>query len=129
MSYPKADAIIELIKAVGQNECAPVPAVAPIVGREDRATAALAGHIGEPAAQAVRVLAHAIMQVDSPQGTPADPMCHFRSLPGYHELATTLEGQADAIAGVINAVFQAEFRHTLIVNAKIKTLMKVMHEN
>ena len=128
MSHPKTDAIIELIKAVGQSESAAAPAVAPNVGREERAAVALAGHIGEPAAQAVRVLAHSIMQVDSPQGTPADPMYHFRSLPGYHALATALEGQADAIVELINAIFQAEFKHTLMVNAKVKVLMKLMSE-
>ena len=129
MSHPKADAVIELIKAVGQSESAPVSAVAPNIAREDRATAALVGHIGEPAAQAVRVLGHAIMQVDSPQGTAGDPMCHFRSLPGYHELNNALEDQTDAIVWVINAIFQAEFRHTLIINAKVNALMKLMRES
>ena len=129
MAHSKVDAIIELVKAVGQSESAPAPAVAPGTGREDRATAALAGQIGEAAAQAVRALAHAIMRVDSPQGTPADPMFHFRSLPGYHALATNFEGQADAIVELINAIFQAEFRHTLIIYAKVKALMRGLGES
>src|SRR5512142_1152663 len=111
MAHPKVDAIIELVKAVWQSECAPAPAVAPGGGREDRATNALAGHIGEAAAQAVRSLAHAIMRVDSPQGTPADPMFHFRALPGYQNLAANFEGQADAVVELVNAIFQAEFKH------------------
>lgn len=129
MPHPSIDATLELIKAVGQSESASVAEGAPNLSREDRATAALAGHIGELAAQALRVLAHAIMQVDSPQGTPADPMYHFRSLPGYQVLATALEGQADAIVGLIDAIFQAEFKHTLLVNAKVRALMKAMHES
>ena len=56
-------------------------------------------------------------------------MNHFRSLPGYDVLASALEGQADAIVELINAIFQAEFRHTLIINAKVKTLMTVMRES
>ena len=129
MPHAKIDAIIELIKAVGQSESASVAVGAPNLSREDRATAALVAHIGEPAAQALRILAHAIMQVDSPQGTPADPMYRFRSLPGYQVLAAALEGQADALVGLIDAIFQAEFKHTLIVNARVRALMKAMQES